>query len=174
MGRRAKADLLDIVDRILELYTRDKLTIRQIASQLQSEGVDISREAVRRSLKSSREVAADLQNTIAEARVMMDVVRSNPNTDVAEAVVTRLGGLLLREAQEVDAMQFEDPGQLALAAGRLAQAQARLGAVRMKYQDGFEAARKAVLDALKIELASDPELAQRLAMVVGGLEPESK
>jgi hypothetical protein len=174
MGRRAKADLLDLVDRILELYTRDKLTIREIAAQLQSEGLDISREAVRRSLKSSKELAADLTNTIAEARVMMDVVRNNPNTDIAEAVVTRLGGLLLRETQSLDALEFDDPGQAVLAAGRLAQAQARLGAVRMKYQDGFEAAKRAVLDALKIELASDPELAQRLAMVVGGLEPEDK
>jgi hypothetical protein len=174
MGRRSKADLLDLVDRILELYTRDKLTIKEIAAQLRSEGLDISREAVRRSLKTSKELAADLQNTIAEARVMIDVVRANPNTDVAEAVVTRLGGLLLRETQSIDELQFDDPGQTVLAAGRLANAQAKLAGVRMKYQDGFEAAKKAVLGALRIELSADPELASRLAAVVVGLEPEDK
>jgi microcystin degradation protein MlrC len=174
MGRRSKADLLDLVDRILVLYTRDKLTINQIAEQLQSEGIDISREAVRRSLKSSKEIAADLQKTTEEARVMIDVVRNNPNTDIAEAVTTRFAGLLLRESQNIDALEFEDPGEAILAAGRLANAQARLASVRLKYQAGFDAAKKAVLDALKIELAADPDLANRLAAVVTGLEPEVK
>lgn len=174
MGRRSKADLYDLVDRILELYTRDKLNIREIEAKLQAEGFEISREAIRRSLKSSREIAADLQNTIAEARVMIDTVRANPNTDVAEAVVTRLGGLLLRESQNIDALEFATPGETVLAAGRLANAQAKLASVRMKYQDGFEAAKRAVIDALKVELSSDPDLAQRLAAVIGGLAPEGK
>jgi len=174
MGRRSKADLYDLVDRILELYTRDKLTIKEIAEQLKTEGIDISREAVRRSLKSSRELAADLTKTIDEARVMMDVVRNNPNTDVAEAIVTRLGGLLLRETQEIDALQFEDSGETVLAAARLTQAQVKLGSLRLKYQNGFEAAKKAVLDALKVELASNNELAGRLAAVVSELTPEEK
>lgn len=174
MGRRSKADLYDLVDRILELYTKDKLNIREIEAKLQGEGYEISREAIRRSLKSSKEIAADLQATIAEARVMIDTVRANPNTDVAEAVVTRLGGLLLRESQNIDALEFEDPGEAVLAAGRLANAQAKLASVRMKYQDGFEAAKRAVIDALKVELSADSELAAKLATVVMGLAPEGK
>jgi len=174
MGRRSKADLLDLVDRILELYTRDKRTIKEIAKQLQDEGFDISREAVRRSLKSSKDIAADLNKNIDEARVMMEAVRSNPNTDIAEAVVTRFAGLLLREAQEIDEMQFDDPGEAVLAAGRLANAQTKLASLRLKYQAGYEAAKKAVLDALKVELASDPDLASRLAAVVADLKPEGK
>jgi len=174
MGRRSKADLLDLVDRILELYTRDHRTIKEIAKQLQDEGIDISREAVRRSLKSSREIAADLVKTTEEARVMIDVVRNNPNTDIAEAVTTRFAGLLLRESQNIDALEFDDPSEAILAAGRLANAQAKLASVRLKYQAGYEAAKKAVLDALKVELASDQDLASRLAAVVSGLKPEGK
>jgi len=174
MGRRSKADLYDVVDRILELYTRDKLTIRQISEQLKDEGFDMSREAVRRSLKTSKEIAAELTKSIEEARVMMDVVRANPNTDIAEAVVTRLGGLLLRDTQAVDELEFEDASAMILGAARLANAQAKLGSVRMKYQDGFEAAKKAVLSALKEELKSDPELTERLAQVVAGLAPEER
>jgi len=173
MGRRAKAELYDLVDRILELYSRDKKNIREIESILQAEGYEISREAIRRSLKTSKEIAADLQNTIAEARVMIDTVRANPNTDVAEAVVTRLGGLLLRESQNIDALEFDDPGKAVLAAGRLAVAQAKLASVRMKYQDGFEAAQRAVIEKLKVELSADPELAERLSTVVMSLRPEA-
>lgn len=173
MGRRAKAELMDLVDRILELYTRDKKNLREIEAILRAEDYEISREAIRRSLKTSKEIAADLQNTIAEARVMIDTVRANPNTDVAEAVVTRLGGLLLRETQSIDALEFETPGDAVLAAGRLANAQARLASVRMKYQDGFEAAQRAVIEKLKVELAADPGLAERLSTVVMSLRPEA-
>lgn len=171
MGRRSKADLYDVVDRILSLYTREKLTIVQISEKLQAEGLDISREAVRRSLKGSKELAAELRNTMEEARVMMDAVRDNPNTDIAEAVVTRLGGLLLRETQELDSLEFDDPGEAVLAAGRLANAQAKLGSVRLRYQSGFEAAKKAVMDALRRELKNEhPDILERLTMIVGGLE----
>jgi len=173
MGRRAKAELYDLIDRILELYTRDKMTIREIEAALKTEGFDIGREAIRRSLKSSRELAADLTKTIEEARVMIDVVRANPNTDVAEAVVTRLGGLLLRETQAIDELSFDDPGEAVLAAGRLANAQAKLASVRMKFETGYEAAKRAVVDALKKELASDPDLSSRLAAIVAELRPES-
>ena len=172
MGRRSKADLFDLVDRILELYTRDKLTIREIADQLRGEGFDISREAVRRSLKDSKEIAADMRKSIEEARVMMDAVRDNPNTDLAEAMVSRFSGLLFREAQAIDALEFEDPSDAILAAGRLANAQAKLGSVRMKYRSGFEAAKAAVIEALKSDLASDPDLAERLAERVAALAPE--
>jgi hypothetical protein len=125
-------------------------------------------------LKSSRELAADLTKTIEEARVMMDVVRSNPNTDVAEAVVTRLGGLLLRESQDIDALEFEDPGDTILAASRLANAQAKLSGVRLKYQSGFEDAKKAVIAALKEEVKNDDSLFARLAAVVSTLEVAAK
>jgi len=173
MGRRSKADLYDVVDRILELYTRDKLTMKEIADQLKAEGIDMSREAVRRSLKSTKELAADLMKTIEEAKVMIDVVRANPNTDVAEAVVTRLGGLLLRETQAIDELSFDDPGEAVLAAVRIANAQAKIASVRLKYQSGFEAAKRAVIEALKIELAADPELSKRLSRTVAGLQPEA-
>jgi len=172
MGRRSKADLFDLVDRILELYTRDKLTIREIADQLQGEGFDISREAVRRSLKDSKEIAADMRTSIEEARVMMDAVRDNPNTDLAEAMVTRFSGLLFRESQAIDSLDFNDPGDAILAAGRLANAQAKLGSVRMKYRSGFEAAKRAVIEALKADLATDADLAERLAERVAALSPE--
>ena len=59
-------------------------------------------------------------------------------------------------------------------AHRLANAQAKLAGVRMKYQTGFEAAKRAVIDALKIELAADPALAEQLAGVVAGLAPEER
>lgn len=171
MGRRSIAELEDLTGRIIEMYDRDKLTIAKIAEALRADGVKISRESVRRSLKSSKELAADLRKTTEEARVLIDAVRENPNTDIAEAVTVRFAGLLLRESQEIDSLEFADPGEAVLAASRLANAQAKLGSVRMKYQNGYEAAKKEVLAALKRELRSEhPDILERLTMIVGGLE----
>jgi AcrR family transcriptional regulator len=174
MGRRSKADLYNQVERILQFYSRDKMTIQEIADQLQAEGIDMSRESVRRSLKSSKDLALELRTMTEEARVMMEAVKDSPNTDIAEAVVTRFAGLMLREVQELDSVEFEDPGEAALAIGRIANAQAKLGTVRMKYQSGFEAAKKAVLTALQRELkANHPDVLERLTMLVGALEAPS-
>jgi len=171
MGRRSKADLYDVVDRILEMYTRDKLTIREIADALKAEGIDMSRESVRRSLKSSKDLAIELKAMTEEARVMLDAVRDSPNTDLPEALVMRFAGLMLQEIKELDSVEFDDAGEAALAIGRIANAQAKLGTVRMKYQTGFEAAKKAVLTALQRELKNNhPDILERLTMLVGALE----
>ncbi len=174
MGRRSKADLYDLVDRILLLYTREKMNIREIADKLNEEGIDISREAVRRSLKSSRELATDMRRSLEEARVMMDEVRNNPNTDIAEAVVTRIGGLLLRETQNIEALEFDDPNTLVLSAARLAQAQTKIGTLKMKYRNGYEDAKADIMRDLKTELAADPDLYSRLAEKIQALAPQEK
>ncbi|MDR1420640.1 MAG: DUF3486 family protein [Treponema sp.] len=172
MGRRSKTDLYNLTDRVLELYTRDKLTIREIVDRLRSEGYILSREAVRRSLKTSKTLARELRNMTEEARVMMDAVRDNPNTDIAEAVVTRFAGLLLREVQELDEVTVDDPVEASLVISRLANSQAKLGQVRMKYRSGYQDAKKEVLDALKDELrANHPDILERLVMIVGAMEP---
>jgi hypothetical protein len=174
MGRRSKADLYDVVGRILDMHGNDKLSIQQISDILKSEGLDMSRESVRRSLKGSKELAADMRKATEEARIMIDSVRDSANTDIAEAVVTRFGGLLLREAQNIDALEFDDPGKAVQAAGRLADAQVKLGKLRLQFQDGFEAAKKAVLAALRMELKEHPDILERLTMLVGGLEADEK
>ncbi len=167
MGRRSKSDLFDLTERILELYTKQKLTIKEIEGQLQNEGYNISRESVRRSLKNSKEIAKELQKNIEEARVIMESVKNNPNTDIMEAAVTRIGGLFLKESMQIESLIIKDPFKFAQAAAQLAGAQAKLTATRMQYKDGFEEAKKAVVSALKNELAAHhPELFERLCAIV--------
>ena len=172
MGRRSKSDLYDLTDRILLLYTRDKLTIQEIADKLQSENYAISRESVRRSLKNTKEIAADIRKYTDEARAVMEVVRDNPNTDLMEAITTRYAGLMMREVQEIDEVNLEDPSEASLVIGRLANAQAKLGNLRMKYRNGFDDAKKEVMEALKTELTNHPDILKKLSDIVGSLEPK--
>lgn len=173
MGRRSKVDLNDLIDRIIKMHDEDKMTHAQIEAALRSEEIDISRESIRRAYKSAMEQAGDLKKVAEEARGLLDAYRSSPNTDIAEAVIAKFTGLLYREVQGIEAIEFDDPGEAALAIGRMANAQARVGSLRMRYQSGFETAKKAVLEALKRELKSHPDILERLTMLVGGLEADA-
>lgn len=169
MGRRSKIELQSLTERVVRLYQEGK-TIAQIAEILRSEGYDTSREGVRRAVKSAREMALELKKATEEARVMMEAVRNSPNTDLAEAVLTRFASLLMKESSALEGMSLEEPMEYIDAISKVANAQAKLGSVRMKYQNGFEAAKQAVLEALRQELRQHPDLLERLEGIVLALE----
>lgn len=171
MGRRSKADLLDLIDRIAGMYFDQKMTIQQIADVLQGEGYNISRESVRRSVKTTKEIASELKTCMAEAREIINTVRDDTNTDLVEATVARFGGMLYREAAALDELKFDDPLKVIQATQKLAAAQTSLARLRLDYRSGFEAAKNAVLKALKAELErSHPEVLDHLVRIVSGLE----
>jgi signal recognition particle subunit SEC65 len=174
MGRRSKPELFDLTERILKMHSVDKLNIEEIAEALKDEGFEISRESVRRSLKSSKELAADIKKCNDEARVIMDTVRENPDTDLMEAIIARVGGMLYSEVSSLDAIQFENPVDTMNAIGTMANAKAKMAGLRLKYNKGFGDAKAAVIKALKAELNDHPDLLERLTMIVGGLAVEEK
>ncbi len=169
MGRRSKIEIQALTERVVRLYQEGK-TIAQIAAILRSEGYDTSREGVRRAVKNARQLAVELKKATEEARVMMEAVRNSPNTDLAEAVLTRFASLLLQESSAIEELGSDDPLAYIDAISKVANAQAKLGSVRMKYQNGFEAAKQAVLEALRKELKQHPDLLERLETLVVGLE----
>jgi len=169
VGRRSKIEIQALTERVVRLYQEGK-TIAQIAAILRSEGYDTSREGVRRAVKNARQLAVELKKATEEARVMMEAVRNSPNTDLAEAVLTRFASLLLQESSAIEELGSDDPLAYIDAISKVANAQAKLGSVRMKYQNGFEAAKQAVLEALRKELKQHPDLLERLETLVVGLE----
>jgi replicative DNA helicase len=170
MGRRAKSELLDLTERIIQLYTQDHKTLVEIEAILRGEGIDISREAIRRSVKGSKEVAREFQESIAEAKILLDTVRENPNTDVIEATTALLSRRLFEYMKSVEEISFEDTGELATAINRIAQSQTQIAKLRLTYQKGFESAKKVILSSLKDELTAHPDLLERLSSIVTGLE----
>lgn len=169
MGRRSKIELQNLTERVVRLYQEGN-TITQIAEILKTEGYETSREGVRRAVRSAKELAVELKKATEEARVMMDAVRSGPNTDLAEAVLTRFASLLLQESSSIEELSSDDPLVYIDAISKVANAQSKLGSVRMKYQNGFEAAKHAVLQALRDELKNYPDLLEKLETIVTGLE----
>lgn len=169
MGRRSKAELMDLVERILGLYQEGK-TIREIEATLRDEGYDISREAIRRSLKSSREVAAVYRKSLDEAKILLETVKDNPNTDVIEVTNSLLAHKLFEFAKTVEELNFDDAGQFVQAVRQLSESQVRVAKLRLDYSKGFEAAKKAVLKAVSGELEKHPEVQARLGEIITSLE----
>lgn len=173
MGRRSKIDLLGLVDRVVKLYEQGK-TLKEIEAALRAEGYDVSRESIRRKLRSVQEVAEQYRRSLEEARVLLEAVRDNPNTDVTEYTISALGSLLFRYVKGIEDLDFQDPESLIKAVKQLTEAQVKVAGLRLKYQDGFEAAKRAVMEAIAEELKKEPELLQRLREVIERVEAEGQ
>lgn len=170
MGRRSKAELLGIIERIIDMYEGDKLSIKQIEEILNEEGYDISREAIRRSIKSSKDVASQYTRAASEAKVLIDTVRDNPNTDVVEITTNLLTKQLFDFVRNIDELTFEDPTKLILAVNRLSSSQVRIAKQRLTFQNGYNQAKDDLMRRLKGELEKYPDLLGKLALIVSGME----
>jgi hypothetical protein len=171
--RRPKADLLGLVERIVERYHKAKLTVREIEAELREEGVSIGKSSIHRTLQSEHDAASAYRTALAEARVMLEAVRGEPNTDVLELVTSFLSAKILKNVKDISSIDFDDPGALIDAVYRLTRAQVATGRLRMEFERGFEAARRSILDALGQDLRDDPDLAERMRARVAAIQPET-
>lgn len=178
MGARSKVDLLGLLDRIIKLHTGEedgnKYTISDIEAKLREEGYDISRESIRRKLKSSREVATVYQKSLEEAKILLDAVRNNPNTDVVEVTNSLLAHRLFEFAKSIEELDFKDPNEFVWAVNKLSDAQVKVAKLRLDYQKGFETAKKAVIDELGKELAKDSDLLSKVTAIVARVDTPHK
>lgn len=170
MGRRSKVDLLGLVERILELYNKEGKTIQEIEEILRAEGYDISRESIRRKLKSTKDIAELYKKSMEEAKVLIDAVRENPNTDVIEVTTSLLAHNIMNFVKEIESIDFDDPLRFIEAVRKLSDAQVKVAKLRLDYQKGFEAAKKEIIETLSIELNKMPEFREKLVSIIDKIE----
>nr|WP_319473045.1 phage protein Gp27 family protein [uncultured Sphaerochaeta sp.] len=170
MPRRSKADLAGVIERIVQMYEVEKHSIKDIEKILQKEGLSISRESIRRTLKSSKSVASQYKKAAEEAKVLIDAVRDNPNTDVVELTTSLLTKQVFDFVQSIDDLDFDNPNELILAINRLSSAQVRISKQRLNFQNGYNEAKADILRQIKDELSLQPELLENLAKLVSSME----
>ena len=173
MGRKNKVELFGLVERVISLYDNEHKTLEEIETILRDDGFDLSRESIRRSLKSSREVAEQYRRAVEESKVIIETVRNNPNTDVVETITSMLAGQLFEYVKSVDALQFKDPKDMVGAIKDLANSQVKLSKFRLDFQKGYDTAKKDFLESLQKELEDHPELLSQLTNIVAGMEAGS-
>lgn len=157
MARRSKVDLLGLLERVVEMFERDKMPIRDIEMVLREEGFDISAGSIQRSLKKNEDIAVNYKRALDESRMLLDEIKDNPGTDILELTQQMLGQKLSEYVRSIDGLEFKDAGELIEAVASISRAQVNVGRLKMEFQAGVKAAKKALETELKrILMEEDP------------------
>jgi len=163
MPRRKKAQLYDLINRIVYLYETEKKSFKEIESILRAEGYDISKSAIHRAYKSYAETAEEFKKIYEETKALIDTLKENPATDVVEGISVILANRLFKFVKDIESMEFETPEELILSVQRLAKTLSDLQKVR-------EEREKKALEVLEKgaeEGKVDEEIIQKIREIYG-------
>lgn len=167
--KRSKAELLNIVERIVNSYTEGGLTIQQIEESLKADGYDISREAIRRTVKKNKTIAKELEKARNETGALIDLIREKPSTDVNEAIVDFLIAKVFEFTKSIEGVEFSDLPELAQFIQKISRVKIDIVKTRMDYQKVYERAKEDILKELQEALGGNP-IWEELRSIVLSLE----
>lgn len=175
MGRRSKAETMGIVDRIIDLYTRDKLNSEKIAKVLKEEGIKLSARAIRRTIKTNEEAAVALRKAQEESKILLDSIKDTAGTDLVDAANQLLARKLVDYIKDLDYLDFDDPKDLFSALSSVTGGTVGVGRLKMEFTRGVKAAKQDLKKELTRLLSEeDPELLFRLIEAVESIDVEYK
>lgn len=175
MGRKSKAESLGIVERIIDLHTRDKLTSDKIAKKLKSEGISLSSRAVRRTIRTAADAAVHLRKAEDETRILLDSIKDSPGTDIIDAANQLVSAKILNYIKDIDEMDFDDPKEMLSALESVSRSTVGIGRLKMEFTKGVKAAKKELERELtSMLLEEDPELLHRLIQSIKSIDVEYK
>jgi hypothetical protein len=121
MPKRKKAELYDIIQRIVYLYEEEKKDFRTIASLLRSEGYDISRSTIHRAYRDYKELAKRYNEWWDKIKILVEQTQNKPTSFMLSALVSILTQHVLEFVKDIEFMEFEEPGELIKAVKELTQ-----------------------------------------------------
>jgi len=176
MGRKGKVEELGLQELVAEKWDGGRKTIVYVTDEvnqwLQDNGykITVSREGIRRAIKTHEEQIVDAQRSIEAARAMAEILKDYPATEASEAMLMKLASLMSTDLRTIDSINFEDPVDMIHAASKLAETQMKLSNYRTKAVDALDKAKKRIKDELQKSIQSDPDLLGRLCAIVDSVE----
>lgn len=162
MGRRSKAEALGLVSKIIELYEKRHMTHEEIAEYLQThDGVDLSREAVRRAYNKADAKAEKYKLAAESARSIIEAAKGS-NIELAEAANSMISSMFYEKILEKESLEFKDDSSFFKAMAPVMKNQAELVKARLSFDNGREKALEQVWDELSELLKGDQELLLKL------------
>lgn len=150
----------ELIDRMLA----DGYIYEDIMEAVAEAGERISKSSIQRYHASFEQVAERITKTREQMKVLIDAVRDQPGTDLAEAAnQVMMQGLLTRIAtagDEFDALPLDKVGRLVASLERSAVAREKL---KLQYDQGVSAAVGRIMDELRTVLADMPDIMAVLA-----------
>ena len=119
MARRSKAKMYDLVNRIIYLYEKEKMKVKDIESLLRSEGYDISKSSIHRTIKTHQQLAEEYKRTAEEVKALIEALKNLPATDMMEAIHAHLTTKLLEFTKQIESLAFDDPVDFVNAVSKL-------------------------------------------------------
>jgi hypothetical protein len=172
MGAKSKADQFGLKELIAEKWDGGKKTIVYVTDEvndwLKENGykITVSREAIRRAVRSYEDEIADVRKSMEISRAMAEVFKDHPGTEQAEAMLMCLSRLVTEALRNVESIDFEDPAELIHGAAKLAIAQAKLSQYRTQAVKALDKAKEKIKAELQQAIRHDPELLERLCRIV--------
>jgi hypothetical protein len=172
VGQKSKADQYGLKELSVEKYDGGSKTIvyveEKVNERLKENGykITISREAIRRSIRSYEDKVADLRKSVEQAKVMAEVLKDQPGTELSEAMIMYLSRVLYDHAQTIESVTFEDPAKMIETATKLTLAQAKLSQYRTQAVKALDKAKEKIKAELQNAVRHDPDLLERLCKIV--------
>ncbi len=161
MPRRKKAELYDLIQRIIHMHEVEKKDFKTIASLLRAEGYDISKSAVHRAYRSYAEAAEEFKKIYEETKALIETLKDNPSTDVIEETIAIVANRIFTFVKDIEAIDFTDPHELVSAIQKLANSAEKL----QRYRE--ERLKEIIKEAKKPETTKE-EIIKRLEELYGG------
>ncbi len=172
MGRKNKAVENGLVELIVDAWDGGKKTIVYVTDQvneyLQNNGykLTLSRESIRRVIRSHEEAVEDAKKSIEAAKAMAQILKDCPGTEASEAMLMQISSLIAKDMRSIDSLEFDDPVQLCHSAARIAESQLKLSNARMKAIAALDKAKKELKAEIQKEIQTDPDLLERLIKII--------
>lgn len=172
MGQKSKADVHGLKEIIIKHYDSGKKTIAYVTEktneELQQQGLKltISREAIRRAVRSYDDQIADLRKNIETAKAMADIFKDHPGTEMSEGMLMYLAKLLNDEAKNIESISFENPADFIRSVTDVTKAQAKLAQFRSQAVKALDKAKSQLKAELQKAIQHDSELLERLCKIV--------
>ncbi|MDR1702664.1 MAG: DUF3486 family protein [Sporomusaceae bacterium] len=155
-----KLNCREMIDRMLA----EGYIYEDIVEAVVEAGEFISKSSIQRYHASYEQIVERITKTREQMKVLIDAVRTQPGTDLAEAAnQVMLQGLLTRIAtanDEFDSIPLDKVGRLVASLERSAVAREKL---KFQYDKGVTAAVERIMTELRAELANMPDILTALA-----------
>ncbi len=165
MPRRNKIELQGLVDRIVDLFYKDKLSQVQIADKLKDEGYDVSKSGVGRTLLTHSSQMKAYRDAAKESVEIIRELKGTPGLDIAEATVQIVQTKLLQEVKKFDNFEELKAGELLTAVGKNTLAQARIAKIQLDYEKGYRQGLFRAAEVLELEGKKAGLSAQTVALI---------
>jgi len=131
MPPRQKAELLEIVERVVTLYEKEHKKFTEIEEILQSEGINISKSSIHRAYQTYNAAAEKYKAIAEETKELLNVLKDNPTTDIMEGIHAIMSNHVFEYVRSIQSLDFKDAGELALAINKLAMSSEKLTKFRL-------------------------------------------